>query len=75
MFEKWGRMRLKVRECDNPYCFFVQNYQWLNIFFVDVPPNQNTINKAVEIFRVNFFKTFDNLKRSILTEKLKKWPC
>ena len=25
--------------------FFLQNYQWLNICFVCVPPNQNTINK------------------------------
>ena len=38
-------MCLKVRECDNPYCFFLQNYQWLNICFAGVPPNQNTINK------------------------------
>ena len=24
---------------------FLQNYQWLNICFVGVPPNQDTINK------------------------------
>ena len=28
--------------------FFLQNYQWLNICFVCVPPNQNTIKTRKE---------------------------
>ena len=42
-------------------------------FILCVLEDPNT--RAVEIFRINFFKAFDSLKHSILTEKLKKWPC
>ena len=50
---------LKVRECDNPYCFFfLQNYQWLNICFVGVPPNQNTINKERIYNRVAYLDKY-----------------